>query len=249
MQPCASFGLRNNERRATADSGVRSVEAALRVVELLACGGAPLRLTEIARALGLSKPRVCRHLATLQALGFVRRVGRAGWAAGERLAHIAQQVVRGRSLGECAQAQLEALRDELGLSVTLAVPAAGGAVVLDCCPGHGAQPIRVTAGTLLRYPHSPAARLAVALSPALSPVAADSAAALERWRTIGADYEADTQGTGLGGVAAPVFAGEKLLALVSVVLPTRLLLPRPPRRLLDALRRTVAAIEARIAPP
>ncbi len=240
---------------AAADGGVRSVEVALQMLELLAGSVGPVRVTEIAQRLELGKPRVCRHLATLEAMGLVRRVGRQGYSHGERLTRIAHQVLRDRTLGDAARPALQALRDELRQTVTLAAPTADGAVVLSCYAAARPEAIRVNPGTVLRYPHSPAARLAVALG-AADAGAADAGAAgspaaagdaLKRWRAQGVDYEVDTQGTGLGGVAAPVFAGTLLVGLVSVVVSSRVLLPKPPQQLVAQLRRSVAAIEGALA--
>lgn len=235
---------------AAADGGVRSVEVALQMLELLAGSVGPVRVTEIAQRLELGKPRVCRHLATLEAMGLVRRVGRQGYSHGERLTRIAHQVLRDRTLGDAARPALQALRDELRQTVTLAAPTADGAVVLSCYAAARPEAIRVNPGTVLRYPHSPAARLAVALGAADAGAAGSPAAAgdaLKRWRAQGVDYEVDTQGTGLGGVAAPVFAGTLLVGLVSVVVSSRVLLPKPPQQLVAQLRRSVAAIEGALA--
>lgn len=247
-----SFDSQNTRSPATAaaDGGVRSVEVALQMLELLAGSVGPVRVTEIAQRLELGKPRVCRHLATLEAMGLVRRVGRQGYSHGERLTRIAHQVLRDRTLGDAARPALQALRDELRQTVTLAAPTADGAVVLSCYAAARPEAIRVNPGTVLRYPHSPAARLAVALGAADAGAAGSPAAAvdaLKRWRAQGVDYEVDTQGTGLGGVAAPVFAGTLLVGLVSVVVSSRVLLPKPPRQLVAQLRRSVAAIEGALA--
>lgn len=249
----------NDPAAGAAGAPVRSVEAALRVLELLACSLGPLRVTDIAGRLDLGKPRVCRHLATLEAMGLARRVGRQGYTFGERLRVMAHHVQRERTLGDVAQPLLEALRDDVRHTVVLSAPGADGAVVLGCAAGPQPAGIDVRAGTLLRYPHSPAARLAVALGAAPArgkgksrsdgELASQAPAreALAHWRALGVDYERDTQGTGLGGVAAPVFAGTLLVALVSVVVPSRLLLSRPPAPLVAALRRNVAAIERGLA--
>jgi DNA-binding IclR family transcriptional regulator len=242
-----SFDRRNERRELLpAEAGVRSVEAALRLLELLACNVGPLRVTDLAQRLDLGKPRVCRHLATLEAMGLVRRIGRQGYGVGERLTRMAHHVLRERTLAETARPLLQALRDELQQTVTLSAPGAGGAVVLDCFESPQAAAIVVRAGTLLRYPHSPAARLAVALGAATFDPGQDRQAAEEamaRWRERGVDHEVDTQHTGLGGVAAPIFAGQLLVGLVSVVVSSRLLMPQLPGRMVDALRRSVVAIE------
>ncbi len=240
-----------------ADAGVRSAEAALRILEVLAQHAGPVRVTDLAHALSLGKPRVCRHLATLESMGLARRVGRQGYSFGDRMTRMARCVLRQRSLSEMARPALQALRDKVGQTVTLSVPMPDGAVVLDCLDSGQSEAIRVTAGTVLRYPYSPAARLARALEgggvhqqarqvPALPLPAGQQevvASALARWRGCGADYEIDTQGTGLGGLAAPVFSGPALVGMVSIVMSSRLLMPVPPQRLFQALGQCVCEIQ------
>ena len=125
-----NFVSRNKpEQDGLGDSGVRSVEAALRILEMLAECIGPARVTDIAQQLSLGKPRVCRHLATLEAMGLARKVGRQGYVFGDRLTHIAHHVLRERTVGEIARPALEALRDDTGQTVTWSVPSGEGAVV------------------------------------------------------------------------------------------------------------------------
>ena len=65
----------------------------------------------------------------------------------------------------------------------------------------------------------------------------------QRYEAAGVDYEIDTQSTGLGGIAAPVLSGSQVLGMVSLVMSSRLLMPRPPQRLSGALRKCVEAIQ------
>jgi len=241
-----NFVSRNKpEQDGLGDSGVRSVEAALRILEMLAECIGPARVTDIAQQLSLGKPRVCRHLATLEAMGLARKVGRQGYVFGDRLTHMAHHVLRERTVGEIARPALEALRDETGQTVTWSVPAEEGAVVLHCFESEQATTINVKAGTILRYPHSPAARLAKAFSKEIACGADEgpAQAARQRYEACGVDYEIDTQRTGLGGIAAPVLSGSQVLGMVSLVMSSRLLMPRPPLRLSGALRKCVEAIQ------
>jgi DNA-binding IclR family transcriptional regulator len=230
----------------TRSGAVQSVEAALRLLELLAQTAGPVRVSDLASRLELTKPRVCRHLATLEGMGLARRAGRTGYTFGPRLTQMAHCVLRERTLSELAQPLLVALRDETGQTVTLSAPTEDGAVVLNCIESEQATSIRVRPGTVLRYPYSPAARLAMAMRASNIGSLPDLAAAQQarqRWQDTGVDYEIDTQHTGLGGVAAPVIAGEQLLGLVSLVVPSRLLMPQPPQALVAALLRAVTAIQ------
>lgn len=231
-------------------ASVQSVEAALRVLEALGQAGGTLRISELAERLNLTRPRVCRHLATLEAMGFARKLGRQGYTSGSRLVQMAHHVLRERTFSELAQPALEALRDELDETVTLAVPAEEGAVVLYCLESDKPTSIRVRQGTVLRYPYSPAGRLCVALAtaqtqPAFSQDAGEAALRAQAClQTHGVDFEIDTQFTGLGGVAAPVVVEGRFLGVVSLVVPSRQLMPTPPARMIAAVRRAVQTIEA-----
>lgn len=234
----------------TRPGAVQSVQAALRLLELLAQSVGPVRVSDLAAQLGLTRPRVCRHLATLEDMGLARRMGRDGYTFGTRFAQMAHSALRERTLSELAQPVLAALRDEVGQTVTLSAPTADGAVVLNCLESEQPTSIRVKPGTVLRYPYSPAARLAMALHEPTAPDLPDQAAAAQqarqRWQATGVDYEIDTQRTGLGGIAAPVFASGQLQALVSLVVPSRRLMPEPPPSLVAALLRAVRAMERSI---
>lgn len=221
----------------------------MRVLEALGQAGAPLRVSELAQRLDLTRPRVCRHLATLEAMGFARKLGRQGYTFGARLAQMSHHVLRERTFSDLAQPALEALRDELGQTVTLSVPTQEGAVVLYCLESDQPTSIRVRQGTVLRYPYSPAARLCVALAAGQAQAAfahdgGDAARqAQQRVQAHGVDFEIDTQGTGLGGVAAPVVVDNRFLGVVSLVVSSRQLMPAPPARMIAAIRRAVSAIE------
>jgi DNA-binding IclR family transcriptional regulator len=235
------------ENSATEGEVIQSVEVAVRILEAMAQSPGPVRVTQMAKALGLSKPRVCRHLATLERLDMVRRSGRQGYLPGSRFVHLGHTVIRTKSVTEVLLPALRALRDSTGHTATLSVPGSEGAVVLLCIESQQGPSIRVRPGTSLRYPHSPAARLAVALEREAqgSPAPRDAATwGAQRWRSEGADFEIDTQGTGIGGLAAPVFQQGRLAAIVSLVLSSGKLKPRPPQALLRAIGDAVQAMEA-----
>jgi len=240
-----NFAHRNKEEESPAnDAGVRSVETAVRILELLAHHVGPARVTDIALRLSLGKPRVCRHLSTLESMGLARKVGRQGYVFGERLTHMAHHVLRERTLGEIVRPALEALCEETGQTVTWSVPSQEGAVVLQCFESSRASmSISVKAGTALRYPHSPAARLARSFQAAAPGDEDVTRQSWSRYQELGVDYEIDTQRTGLGGIAAPVLSGDSVLGLVSLVMSSRLLMPKPSSQLIGALRRCVAVIQ------
>lgn len=238
-------------------STVQSVEVAVQILEAIAESGGAVRVTELSRVLNMTKARVSRHLQTLLSLGLVEKsAGVEGYTFGWKLMQLGRAAVRDRTITELAKPHLMALRDTVGQTVILSLPSKDGSVVVLCVESHQGASVAVRPGTFLEYPKSPAARLAVALAGdaaqslagkrgAKDPHAAAALASLARLNEVGADYELDTQGTGLGGVAAPVFDdSDKLAGVVSLVMPTRFVTPAPSAEMLAALKTCVEAIEA-----
>lgn len=238
-------------------STVQSVEVAVHILEAIAENGGAVRVTELARLLDMTKARVSRHLQTLLSLGLVEKAAAEGYTFGWKLLQLGRAAVRDRTITELAKPHLQELRDALDHTVILSLPAKDGSIVVLCVESRQSASVSVRPGTFLEFPKSPAARLSVALqSNAARALAAGSKrgadknagaalSSLARLHEAGADYEVDTQGTGLGGVAAPLFDdSDKLAGVVSLVMPSRFVAPKPNAEMIRALRRCVTAIEA-----
>ena len=223
---------------------VQSVEVALQILEAIADGDGAARVNNLARELDMTKAKVSRHLQTLLALGLVAKGPQEGYTFGWKLHRLARAATRDNSIGELATPHLKRLRDELQQTVILSVPVPQGAVVLLCISAQTTS-ITVRAATFLSLPHSPAARLSVALAPAGKDGAPlPEGAQLKHWPKFGAEYELDT-GHGIGGVSVPVFdEGKALIGAVSLVAPTGSLRPRPSVKVVTAMTRCAKAIEA-----
>lgn len=107
----------------TDDVSVQSVATSFRILDELAAAGRPLRLTEIANALGETKAKVHRHLTTLRQLGAIEQDGgteryRLGW----KLVQLGESVAEQFNLREIAAPYLTAIRDETRETALLAVP-------------------------------------------------------------------------------------------------------------------------------
>lgn len=240
----------------TRSSTVQSVEVAVRILEAIAESGGAVRVTELARLLSMTKARVSRHLQTLLGLGLVAKGAQEGYVFGWKLLQLGRAAVRDRTITELAKPHLQRLRDALQQTVILSLPHGDGCVVVLCVESRQQASVSVRPGTFLEFPKSPSARLSVALQSDVASLlgarndqrnddAGAALASLTRLREHGVDFEVDTQGTGLGGVAAPVFdEGGKLAGVVSLVMPSRVLAPRPPEEMVRALRRCTADIEA-----
>jgi DNA-binding IclR family transcriptional regulator len=108
---------------------VRSVDRAVSVLQLLARAG-DSRVTDIAEAIGTHKSTAARLLATLEARGLVEQDGERGrYRLGYGVIELARHVAATRpELPLLARAACEALAEETGETVNLAV-ADGDAVV------------------------------------------------------------------------------------------------------------------------
>jgi IclR family KDG regulon transcriptional repressor len=109
------------------DVPVQSVGVSFRVLDELASAGRPMRLTEIANAMGETKAKVHRHLASLRQLGVIEQDNvteryRLGW----KLFQLGEAAAEQFDLKELATPLLTAIRDETRQTALLAVPVSGG---------------------------------------------------------------------------------------------------------------------------
>jgi IclR family KDG regulon transcriptional repressor len=111
------------------DVPVQSVAVSFRVLDELATARRPLRLTEIANAMGETKAKVHRHLTSLRQLGIIEQdnvtdLYRLGW----KLFQLGESAAEQFDLKELAAPLLTAIRDETRQTALLAVPVGGGEI-------------------------------------------------------------------------------------------------------------------------
>jgi DNA-binding IclR family transcriptional regulator len=109
------------------DVSVQSVGVSFRLLDELAAARRPLRLTEIANAMGETKAKVHRHLTSLRQLGIVEQDGttelyRLGW----KLFQLGEAAAEQFDLKELAAPFLTAIRDETRQTALLAAAVGGG---------------------------------------------------------------------------------------------------------------------------
>ncbi|MEU7481224.1 IclR family transcriptional regulator [Lentzea sp. NPDC042327] len=106
---------------------VQSVDRAISVLELLAQGEAGI--TEIAGELGVHKSTVSRLVSVLEARGLVEQLGERGkYAIGFGVVRLAGAATGRMDLTKLGQPVCQALADELGETVNIAVHDAGVAI-------------------------------------------------------------------------------------------------------------------------
>ena len=238
-------------KNADSDSTVRTVIVAAKVLDALAEFRGPVRLTELARALKMTLPRISRHVSTLRALGFIEKAEPLeAYRLGTKLFVMGQIALEQNTLIDVAPPHLSRLRDQVRHSVILSTHSGDGCVVLTCIPSNESPTIVVRPGTHLELPNSPSARVLKAFSSDTredgSPFGADYPE--ERHRFIMAhyyDFEADTRGSGIGSIAAPVFDhDDQIVGVVATVMPSTALVSGPNPSLVKALTACTAQISS-----
>lgn len=112
-------------------NSVEAVKVAIRVLDELALAQRAMGVTELADALGETKPRVHRHLSTLREVGLIEQEQsteryRLGW----RLFQLGEAAGTQFDLRRRAEPYLVRIRDELKETAVLAVPVNGRPMVI-----------------------------------------------------------------------------------------------------------------------
>lgn len=216
---------------------IQTVVAAAEILRALEHMAAPVPLAAIARELGMTPPRIHRHLATLVALGFVERIGQEPlYALGLRLAQLGDRAVRQHDLVQIAYPFLKELRDTVGHAVALTRQVGDEALVWLCLESLDPPHLSLPPGTALSLHASSSGRILLAhmdaptrerllrgrLDPADLPDPITDknllAARLEDIRRVGYDVQGSTETGRMFGMAAPVYdhLGE-VIASVSLI--------------------------------
>ncbi|MDR7532555.1 MAG: IclR family transcriptional regulator [Armatimonadota bacterium] len=116
---------------------VPAVERAVRVLRALAADGAAPRLSDLGRTLGLSKSTLSDLLATLASHGLVERDGDSqGYRLGPTLLELGSAALRHLDVAQLARPYLARLRDAIGETAVLHVPADDAALIVARAESH-----------------------------------------------------------------------------------------------------------------
>ncbi|MBA2513596.1 MAG: helix-turn-helix domain-containing protein, partial [Solirubrobacterales bacterium] len=113
---------------------VASVARAVALLDALAESPDGLRVSELARRIGVNASSASRLLATLERGGLVDREPGGAYRLGLHLVAMADAVLARLDVRELARPRLRALAAETGESATLSVPAGREAVTVDFVP-------------------------------------------------------------------------------------------------------------------
>jgi len=147
----------------------QSTQVAFRIIEEMAPLGDGVRVTDLARRLGMPKPRIYRFLQTLVTIGYVQQDPETErYHLTLKLFHLGQAIADGTELITVARPILIRLRDATGQTTTLSLIEAQGMRVVDIVRMETPVQIVTKPGALLGFHSSAQGKLALALgSPAL----------------------------------------------------------------------------------
>ncbi|PWV95766.1 IclR family transcriptional regulator [Hoeflea marina] len=141
----------------------QSTEAAFRIIEEMAPMSESVRVTDLAKRLGMPRTRIYRYLQTLVSLGYVRQdPATERYRLTLKLFHVGQAIADGTQLTSVARPVMMQLRDKTGHTTTLSIPEDGGMRVVDIVRMDSPVQIITKPGALLTFHASAQGKLALA---------------------------------------------------------------------------------------
>jgi IclR family transcriptional regulator, KDG regulon repressor len=244
-------------------SGIRTIHVATRILVALAEYRDPVRVTDLARKLGMTMPTVSRHLSTWRELGFVDKPeGQETYRLGTKLFTLGQAAAEQNTHVSVAYPFLTELRDQVHETTIFATRFQDQAIVLVCLDSGRPTTVVVRPGTIVKLPYSPSARVLWAFTPEGRERLDEAARRFDYSEEPGFtqevfkkkiraalknyfDYEVEVRRDGLGGIACPVFEhSNDVVAAVALLLPSAAISDPPPRQLIDKLKTCAQRISA-----
>lgn len=245
-------------------ASVPSIRRALAVFDLLANSRRGLTVSEISRRLALPKSSAHRILITLEEAECVIRNPASGrYLFGTRLFSLNRAAIEGRGLREEANPVLQDLMRRTGLTVHMAVLEHAQAVIIEKLSPGGSPNIGTWIGRAMDVHSTGVGKALIAYMPAeelerelvvrtfvrhnrftitsLSKLKED----LEQVRRRGYAVDNEEDELGIRCIGAPVLAGNKVIAAVSVVGTTEELPAEGIQTMGDRVRRAADLIAAR----
>jgi DNA-binding IclR family transcriptional regulator len=147
-------------------NGLASVDLVLKLIELLAAAPRPRGVSDIARALGISKPRAHRHLRTLVEHGYVRQDAETErYEIGIKLLGLGETVRDRFDILGVARPEMMKLREETGHAVTLSALVEGATTVLELVQGKTLIEFGIKPGSTFDFHTSAHGLVALAFGP------------------------------------------------------------------------------------
>lgn len=242
-------------------SSNQSTQVAFMLMEAMAEIGEPVGLTDLARRLGMPKPRAFRFLKTLLSMGYVLQDPQTDrYRLSLKLFHLGQAVADRTVLLTEARPLMVQLRDRTQHTVTLSLVEVQGMRILDMVRAESPVQIVTRPGSLLDFHSSAQGKLALAFGdPALwegvrhqplrkwTPKTNTDLALLEKEVVVvrqrgWADAPEETL-PGVNAVSAPIFdLTRQMVATVTIAGPVTTLTTPPAPKLTEAITAAAKSI-------
>ena len=238
-----------------------SAIAAFQIIEEMAPMNEDVRITDLARRLGMPRAKIYRYLQTLCNIGYVRQDPvTERYRLTLKLFHVGQAIADGTQLTSTARPVMVQLRDKAGLTCTLSIPEDGGMRVVDIVRVDSPVQIVTKPGALLSFHASAQGKVALAFGDAgLLPVqlaaqhppmangeAFDPArleAEIARAGKAGWAVAPEETLRGVNAISAPIFDLEnRFVATITVAGSLQEIPAEPPTQLCAAVTQAARAI-------
>jgi IclR family acetate operon transcriptional repressor len=196
--------------------GLEAVDLVLEIVESLAASDHPRALSDLARTLGISKPRMHRYLRTLLRHDYVRQESETDrYEISAKLLSLGEAVRDRFEIARVVRPEMSRLRDATGHSVTASALIAGSVTIIEMLYGRTLVEFGIRPGAAMDPFQSAHGLVALAFGPAeqikrawpdavpANPGALAAEVALTKKR--GWATAADRILVGVNALAAPIF--------------------------------------------
>lgn len=244
---------------------LESVDLILRLLEHLADARETRGVTEVARALGISKARAHRHLRALVQRGYARQDARTeGYEIGVKVLALGESVRDRFDVASAIRPVMGPLREATGLAVTASALIENSVVVVDMLQGRTLIEFGIRPGARLDFHASAHGLIALAFGPETllgsileHPLKSWTAHTLTDPQAVRDEVEAvraqgwatavDAVQIGVNALAAPVFDHRgDWRGAVALVGATQFIPGRPDARLVDQVKDAAADASRRL---
>lgn len=236
------------------DTSIHSVVTTLTLMERMVEMDGPAGVTDLAKAVGVTKPRIYRHLRTLVTRGYVTQdASTEKYMLTPKLFHLGQAIAEKTEFIAEARRIMPNLRDQVSQTISIGQVEESGIRVLDILRHRSKFEISTPPGTLLDIHSSAQGKVALAFGPDslwglvekgdLKPWTDKTNLSIDRLRSEVAQVKEQGWAVapeealiGINALAAPVFEHSGALAgMITIVGSVQHLKPVPGPEFVEAL--------------
>lgn len=244
---------------------IQAVVTALEIIEFMAQQNGPIGVSDLARGIGRTKPRIYRHLRTLVDQGYVSQDPETErYQLTLSLFHIGQAIAEQVSFLAEARREMPVLHEQVAQTVTIGQVEAEGVRVLDILRHRSEIEIASRPGAVFDFHSSAQGKIALSFGPETLWNFIEHAD-LTRWtaktntdlnclreevaqvRRQGWAVAPEEALIGINALSAPVFDGTgALVGTINIVGSVQYLTPQPDQHFIGAVTSAAARISARL---